>query len=174
MAPTYRERLRKEGLVLTTSGAVGSAVMLAAAPQARRWPLNTVGQLALAGALMATGGRRKVRQALDEAVELQPGHEGGGDPTPLWHLPVPMLALMLAVSLPPLPGAPVLRWRGEPLQGWDGGLRATAGSLLAGVAQAFLFEREVAQAETIQGRIYYRIPGSGLFTGTQLGYVRRS
>ena len=123
---------------------------------------------------MATGGRRTVRKALDEAVELQPGHEGGGDPTPLSHLPVPMLALMLVVSLPPLPGAPVLRWRGEPLQGWDAGLRAAAGSLLAGLAQAFLFEREVAQAETIQGRIYYRIPGSGLFTGTQLGYVRRS
>lgn len=160
--------------MLAASGAAGSAAVIATAPQARRWPLNTVGQLALAGALMATGGRRKLRKALDEAVELQPGHEGGGDPTPLWHMPIPMIALMLLVSLPPLPGAPVLRWRDEPLQGWDAGLRATAGSMVAGFAQAFLFEREVAQAETIQGRTYYRIPGSGLFTGTQLGYLRRS
>jgi hypothetical protein len=174
MAPTYRERLRTEGLVLAGAGAVGSAVLLATQPQARRWPLNTIGQLALAGAVMATAGRRKVSKALDEAIELQPGHEGGGAPTPLWHLPVPMLVLTAVVSGALLPADRGLRYHDEPLAGWDVGLRATAGSMLAGLAQALLFEREVAQAETIQGRTYYRVPGSGLFSGTELGYTRRA
>jgi hypothetical protein len=173
MAPTYRERLRVEGLVLAVTGAVGSAAILAATPRARRWPLITAGQLALGAALAATVGRRKVHKEMDAAVELQPGNEGGGDPRPLWHVPVPTALLTALACGALIPAERGLRFRGEPLAGWDAGLRATAGSMLAGAAQALLFEREVAQAETIQGRTYYRLPGSDLVTGTQLGYTRR-
>ena len=66
------------------------------------------------------------------------------------------------------------RFRGQRLAGWDAVLRSTAGTALAGIAQALLFEREVAQAETIQARTYYRIASSGPITSTQLGYTRRA
>ena len=56
MPQTYRERLRREGAVLAVTGAAGSAALLATAPEARRWPWNTVGQLAGVAALLATVG----------------------------------------------------------------------------------------------------------------------
>ena len=173
MAPTYRERLRTEGLTLAAAGAAGSAFLLATTPQARRWPLNTGWQLAAAAVILATAGRRAIRKALEEAVELEPGAEGGGDPTPLWHVPLPMVVLAVAVGDVPAPDRRFLRRRGDPMRGWDASLRATTGSMLAGLAQALLFEREVARAETIQDRVYYRVPGSRLFSGSRLGYVRR-
>jgi hypothetical protein len=173
MAPTYRDRLRAEGLVLAAAGVAGSAVVLAATSQSRRWPLHSAAQLALGAALVATVGRRKLRQEMDAAVELQPGAEGGGDPTPLWRVPLPPAALALLAASSTLSADRGPRFRGQPLAGWDAVLRATAATALAGIAQALLFEREVAQAETIQGRTYYRIAGSGPFAGTQLGYTRR-
>jgi hypothetical protein len=173
-ASSYRERLRSEGLTLAAVSAVASGAILATQPQARRWPLNTVAQLALAAAAMATLGRRSVRTALDGAVELTPGAEGDGDPTPLWQVPAPVLGLAVAVGDIPAPDRRFIRRRGEPARGWDASLRATGGGVLAGLAQALLYEREVAQAETIQDRTYYRLPGSSLFSGTKLGFVRRS
>ncbi len=173
MAPTYRERLRAEGLVLAVTGAVGSAAVLAATPKARRWPLNTVAQLALSAALLATVGRRKVHNAMDAAVELRPGNEGGGDPTPLWRVPLPPAVLTLLVCGSVLSADRAPRFRGQPLVGWDAVLRATAGTALAGIAQALLFEREVAQAETIQARTYYGIASFGPIVSTQLGFTRR-
>jgi hypothetical protein len=174
MAPTYRERLRAEGLVLAVTGAVGSAAVLAATPQSRRWPLNTAVQLGLAAALVATVGRRKLRKAMDAAVELQPGAEGGGGPTPLWRVPLAPAVLTLLAGGSVLSADRGPRFRGQPLAGWDAVLRATAATTVAGIAQALLFERDVAQAETIQGRTYYRIESSGPFAGTQLGYTRRA
>lgn len=173
-APTYRERLRSEGLTLAAVSAVASGAILATQSQARRWPVNTVSQLVLATAAMATLGRRSVRKALDEAVELMPGAEGDGDPTPLWQVPLPVLALAVVVGDIPAPDRRFLTRRGEPVRGWDGSLRATGGGALAGLAQGLLFEREVARAEESQDRTYYRLPGSSLLSGTKLGFVRNS
>ena len=57
--------------------------------------------------------------------------------------------------------------------GWDAALRVTAGSALVGLYQAFVIERAVARAERRGLRTYYRMPGSELGTGTQLGWTRR-
>ena len=125
MAPsTYRERLRSEGLTLAAVSAVASGAILATQPQARRWPLNTVAQLALAAAAMATLGRRSVRTALDGAAELTPGAEGDGDPTPLWQVPAPVLGLAVAVGDIPAPDRRFIRRRGAPARGWAASLRA--------------------------------------------------
>lgn len=170
MAPTYRERLRAEGLTLAAAGAAGSAVIFARAPGWKRWPLNTVGQLALTAALVTTLGPRSARKTMAEAELLEPGAEGDGNPTPLWHVPIPMLALTAFVGIRWPVTRDLGRRKGEPVQGWDAGLRATAGSLLFGLGQAFILERVVASAERLEGRRYYRLPGSSL-KGTRLGYV---
>jgi hypothetical protein len=61
--PTYRERLRVEGLTLAASGALGSAGLLAfKTEQATRWPLNTVGQLAVVAGLLGWLGPRPRRE----------------------------------------------------------------------------------------------------------------
>ena len=48
--PTYRQRLRIEGLGLALCGAIGTIVLLAVSAQAQRDPLSTAGQLAVGGA----------------------------------------------------------------------------------------------------------------------------
>src|SRR3954451_777958 len=109
--PSYRERLRTEGLTLAACGAAGSLVLWRFFPQARRWPLNTLGQLAVTAGLYARFGTRTVRKSLDEAVEAEPGGEGTGEPTPLWELPVIMVGLAAAFPLLPSDRA-----------GWDASL----------------------------------------------------
>jgi len=158
--PTYRERLRLEGTVLAAVGAAEAGALLALAPQARRRPWSTVAQLGLTATLAATRGRTKVQRALDEAVELTPGAEGGGEPTPLWMLPA------IAAALTAFVAAPL-----SPRSGWDAGLRVAGGCVIAGVAQAALYERAVAAAEAANGRRYIRVAGSGLLGGTNLGWV---
>jgi hypothetical protein len=176
--PTYHERLRIEGATLAAAGAAGSALVLATQPQARRWPLNTAGQLAATAALLASTVPKKTRGALDAARELPPGEEGDGEPTPLWLLPVIVAGLCVpVVAAPPLPG-PLRGVRAlEKLReraGWDAALRVTAGSALAGLAQALLAARVVDEAQARTGRTYVRAAGSSLLGGTRVGYLAQS
>ncbi len=164
--PTYRERLRVEGATLAGCGLLGSLLLLLLAPQSRRWPLNTLAQLAAVAVLLAVFGPRSVRKAIAGSVPVVAGAEGSGEPTPLWliALIVPGLALSFAaLSLLPLPAAD--------RAGWDVSLRITGGCVLVGAAQALLLEREVARDEAATGRRHYRLPGSRIGRGTKLGFT---
>lgn len=152
MPPTYRDRLRLEGAWLAACGVAGSAVLLATTEEARRWPLNTIGQLAVAGGLAVALGRRGAIKSTDNAEERDPDAVGSGEPTPLWMHPLIVAGLAGLVSLP--------REFGAPGAGWDAGLRVTAGCVLVGLTQAFVIERTVAAAEAAKGRTYYRAKGS--------------
>jgi hypothetical protein len=166
VTPTYRERLRTEGLALIVSGAFFSALLLRFQEQSRRWPLNTAGQLALTAGLHARFGPRAVNKAMADAHILQVGEEGTGEPTPLWHVPAVVVGLGLlfkALEKGPGPGAE--------LAGWDASLRVTLGSLITGVFQATLLERTVAAEEQATGRRFYRVPGSRIGRGTLLGFT---
>jgi hypothetical protein len=167
MAPSYRERLRVEGLALAACGAVASVALIALVPESRRRPASTLLQLGAVVLLLETLGKRAVRGWMDRAEELPAGQEGSGEPTPLWMLP-PIVAGLAAVFV-------VLPETGLPLSGaagWDAGLRVTAGSAMVGLAQALLFEHLVATGEQSDGRRYVRIKGSRLLGGTKLGFTR--
>ena len=175
MAETYRDRLRVEGLTLAAAGLAGSALLLAATDQSRRRPASTVIQLGVLAVGLGTLGRRSTDTALAGAARVRFGHVGSGEPTPLWHVPVPMLAgtILVGAGVKPLSqklGLPQRLARGA---GWDAGLRVTAGSAIVGLWQAFVIERRVAGAERRGIRSYYRMPGSALGTGTRLGWTRR-
>jgi len=174
-APTYRERLRVEGLALAAAGLAGSAALLATQAQTRRAPANTAAQLGLVAAGLAALGPRSTRKALEDARRVRFGRVGTGEPTPLWHVPVPPLAgvIFLVRFARPLNDALGLPRRLGRAAGWDAALRVTAGSALVGLYQAFAIERQVARAERRGLRTYYRMPGSALGTGTQLGWTRR-
>jgi hypothetical protein len=174
-APTYRDRLRVEGLTLAGAGLAGSSVLLALAPQARRAPGNTAAQLGILVAGLAVLGPRGTRKALEGADRVRFGRVGTGEPTPLWHVPVPPLAGVLFVArlARPLNDALGLPEKLGRMAGWDAALRVTAGSALVGLYQAFAIERQVARVERRALRTYYRMPGSRLGTGTQLGWTRR-
>jgi len=160
--PTYRERLRIEGLTLAASGAAGSAGLLVLkTEQATRWPLNTAGQLAVVAGLLGWLGPRATRGWLDRADELAPGEEGTGEPTPLWHLPVIVTGLTATF---------VALGEVSDRAGWDAGLRVTLGCTLVGLAQAVLLERIVAGHEREHGRRYFRAAGSRLLRGTKVGW----
>lgn len=167
MPPTYRERLRVEGYALAASGAVGSILLLALASQARRWPLHTAGQLVAVAGLLAYLGPRATGRALRAARAVRAEALGSGEPTPLWQLPLIVLALTLLVAKPVGPVPDFLSARA----GWDAGLRITGGCLLVGLHQALAAERQVARAEAADGRTYYRMAGSRLLRGTKVGYV---
>ena len=152
MPPTYRQRLRLEGLWLAACGVVGSGVLLATAEEAKRWPLNTVGQLAVAAGIAIPLGRRIARKAMANAEDFEPDELGSGEPTPLWMHPLIVAGLAGAVGLP--------RELGAPGAGWDASLRITAGCVIVGLTQAILIERTVAAAERENKRTYYRSKGS--------------
>lgn len=152
--PTYRERLRIEGATLAGFGLLDCVLLLALASQARRWPLNTAGQLAIVAVLVAWLGPRSVRRSVERAGVLQPGEEGSGEPTPLWQLPLIVAGLTLLVGLP---------------AGWDAGLRIGGGCVIVGLGQAVLMERVVAAEEGRRGGRYIRIKGSRILRGTRLG-----
>jgi len=161
--PTYRERLRTEGLVLLGAGLAGSALLLLLTRQSRRWPPSTIGQLVLVAVLLAGFGPRSARKAMGAARALEPRGEGSGEPTPLWHIAAIVLGLALSFKLAEnLPGGG--------LAGWDASLRITGGSALVGATQAFLLERVVAREEEASGRRFYRVAGSRLGRGTKLGF----
>jgi hypothetical protein len=163
--PTYRERLRIEGLTLAACGAAGSAGVIAfKTEQATRWPLNTAAQLAVVAGLLGWLGPRSVRKSIDTSEPLGVGEEGSGEPTPLWQLP--LIVASLTASLVALEQV-------NPRAGWDAGLRITGGCTLVGLAQAFLLERVVARDEDQRGRAYYRVKGSRLGRGTKLGWRPR-
>jgi hypothetical protein len=164
MPPSYRDRLRVEGLTLAACGVAASAGLLAFTEQSRRYPASTIAQIAVAGALVSALGPRSVRRAIAEAVELAPGQEGTGEPTPLWHVPLVMAGLMASVVVP--------REFGARLAGWDAALRVTGGCTIVGLAQAVALERIVAADERRTGRTYVRLPGSRVGSGTRLGWRR--
>lgn len=163
--PSYRERLRIEGLALAACGLLGSAALVAFAPESRRRPLSTAGQLAAVVVLLEWIGRRRVKAWMDDAGELAAGEEGSGEPTPLWMLPPIVAALAAAFVLLPETGLPF-----SDLAGWDAGLRVTAGCLLVGLAQGLRYESIVAADESKRERRYVRVKGSHLWSGTKLGW----
>jgi hypothetical protein len=175
MADTYRRRLRIEGLTLAAAGLAGSALLLAVKDQSRRAPANTVIQLVALAVGLATLGERSTRKTLENAERVHLGRVGTGEPTPLWHVPVPMLAgaVFLGQFAKPLNKKLGLPKRLARDAGWDAGLRVTAGSAIVGLWQAFVIERRVAGAERGGLKTYYRMPGSALGTGTRLGWTRR-
>jgi hypothetical protein len=164
MSPSYRERLRVEGLSLAACGAIGSAALVAFVPESRSRPISSAGQLVALALLLELVGTRTVRRWLDEADELS--DPGSGEPTPLWMLPPIVATLAAALVLLPETGLPFSK-----LAGWDAGLRVTSGCVLVGLAQALRFERVVAAAERSRGRRYLRVQGSHLWRGTKLGYA---
>jgi hypothetical protein len=157
-APTYFERLRLEGTVLATCGALGTIVLLAATAQARRGPASTAGQLIVVAALLVWLGPRGVRRAIAHSRARSAGDIGSGEPTPLWH--IAGIVVVLTV------------FAGE-LAGWDAGMRVTGGCLLVGASQALILGRLVKRNERATGRTYYRLAGSRILRGTRLGHVDR-
>jgi hypothetical protein len=165
--PSYRERLRVEGLALAACGALASAALVAFVPASRRWPLSTVAQLAVVGALLEGFGTRKVRRWMRDANEVKPGEEGSGEPTPLWMLPPIMVSLAAVFVLLPKTGLP-----GSDRAGWDAALRVTGGCLLVGLIQGLRYSGIVEAEESETSRRYIRVKGSHLWSGTKLGWVR--
>jgi hypothetical protein len=163
--PTYRDRLRIEGLTLAACGALGCAGLLVLrTDQATRGPLSTVVQLAVVAALLGWLGPRSARRSMQGSEEVAPGEEGSGEPTPLWQLPVIVVGLTATfVALGEL----------DDRAGWDAGLRITGGCTLVGLAQAVLLERVVARDEERRARVYFRRPGSRIVRGTRLGHRAR-
>ena len=158
MPPTYLDRLRVEGLTLAGCGLADAILLLALSSQARRWPLNTLGQLAVVVVVVAMFGPRSVRKALDRSVEVAPDAVGSGEPTPLWQLPL-IVAGLTRVGLPSAGG-------------WDaGGADRRRLQDPVGLGQAVLMGRLVERAEREQGRRHYRIPGSRILRGTKLGWT---
>jgi hypothetical protein len=167
MPPSYRERLRIEGLALAACGAAGSAALVAFEPASRRWPLNTVAQLAAVAVLLEALGTRRVRRWLRSAQEVEAGEEGSGEPTPLWMLPAIVASLAAVFVALPETGLPA-----SDRAGWDAALRITGGCALVGLAQALRYERVVARDEARTGRRYLRVKGSQLARGTNLGFTK--
>ena len=165
--PSYRERLRIEGLTLAAIGAASSAGLIVLVPASRRWPLNTAAQLAAVVVLLETLGTRKVRRWLGDAEELLPGEVGSGEPTPLWMLPPIVASLAAFFVLLPETGLP-----GSDKAGWDAGLRITGGCMLVGLAQGIRYAGIVEKDEQKRGRRYLRVKGSHLWSGTKLGWTR--
>ncbi len=170
MPAAYATRLRLEGGVLAAAGLGASVALVARVPQARRGPVSTIGQVALVAVGMAVRGPRAVTIWM-AAAEPVDGVQLTGEPTPLTHVPVPMVLGALTVKGLEAVGGPL-----RPLTrraGWDAALRVTAGSAVVGAAQALALARTVAAAEAREGRTYFRLPGSRLGTGTRLGYTVR-
>jgi drug/metabolite transporter (DMT)-like permease len=160
--PSYRERLRVEGAALAALGLLGSVAIVVARPeQATRWPLNTAGQLAVVAGLLGWFGPRVTRRTLERSVPLEPGEDGTGEPTPLWHLPLVVGGLAATV---------VALGELHDRAGWDAALRVTLGCALVGATQAVPLARLVAADERATGRRHLRLRGSRLGRGTKLGW----
>lgn len=153
--------------MLAASGLAASAALIVRMPQSRRWPASTIGQVALVAAGMAVRGPAVVTgwMAAAEPVDAVPVT---GEPTPLAHVPVPMVLGALLLRALASIGGP-----GARLAGRDAALRVTAGSAVVGAAQALVLAPAVAASEEHERRTYFRLPGSRLGTGTRLGYTER-
>jgi hypothetical protein len=164
MTPTYRERLRLEGLVLAGAGALACVLLLVAVPRASDRAASTIGQLAFVALVIGVVAPLMTRRALARAREVQPGEQLTGQPTALWKPP-----LVLLVLATPFVVAGEL---GVGAAGWDAALRVAGGCLLVGLGQAVLIERLVGADEARSGRTYLRLPGSSASRGTTLGFFR--
>ena len=156
-APSYRERLAREGAALAGSGALGSIALLVLADGATDGPWNTIGQLIAVALLCGWLGPVFARKWMAAAEPT--GGDESGDPTPLWQLPVITAGLVALVAIP-----------SPPL--WDAGLRVTGGCVLVGLMQAALMAPLVAREERRSGRRFVRLPGSRIGRGTRLGYTQ--
>ena len=158
MPPSYRERLRIEGVALAGSGLVGALLLLAATAEAHRGLASSAIQLLVVAVLLLWLGPRSVRRAIAAAEPVFTPDLGSGEPTPLWQLPAIVIVLTILA--------------GE-VAGWDAGLRVSLGCVLVGLAQAFTLERIIALDEATSARRYLRTRGSRIVRGTNLGYTLR-
>jgi hypothetical protein len=165
MPPTYRERLRLEGAVLAGAGALASAVLLVAVPDASDRAWSTIGQLVFVAVVLLVLAPRGARRSISGARPVAPGEQLTGQPTALWKPPLVVLVLAAAFVVPGLLGVGAA--------GWDAGLRITGGCLLVGLSQALLIARIVAADEARSARDYVRVPGGSLIGGTKLGFFGR-
>lgn len=166
--PSYRQRLRAEGLTLAATGGVAATWIVATRREAMRKPVSTVAQLALVGAGLARYGPRVTLRSLAAARPVAQVELGSGAPVPLWLVPAPLLAVTLLGARGVLSPLPLPRRDGE---AWDRGLRAAVGGALLGLYQAMVAERFVCRSERAGDRTYYRLPAPGAGGGTVLGYV---
>jgi len=128
-------------------------------PAARENRASTLAQLAVVLVLLVVLGPLGARRAMGRADPTPARDAGGGEPTPLWQLPLIVAVLALPFGL---------------LGSWDAALRVTGGCLLVGLAQAVLLERVVAARERREGARFVRLPGSRIVRGTRLGRLARS
>lgn len=158
MPPSYRERLRIEGLALAGSAAVATIVLLAAVPGSREEIPRTLIVLLVALLLIAWLAPRSVHLALGRAAQLFTPDLGSGEPRALWQLPVIVAVPVVIVAK---------------LGGGANGLRLALVLLLLGLFQAFVLERIVAVKEGQARRRFFRVEGTKLLGATRLGYVQR-
>jgi len=154
--PTYRARLRLEGLVLVGCGALAFAVVAVIAPPEGAELVGGGAQLLLLAGLLVVFGPRSAQRAMDRAKQVPSPQLGSGEPTPLWHVVAIVVVLTPFFALP---------------SGGVGGLTFSGGAVLVGLAQAFLLERTVAAEEREAGRCFFRLPGSRILRGTKLGWT---
>jgi len=128
-------------------------------PAARENRASTLAQLAVVLVLLVVLGPLGARRAMGRADPTPARDAGGGEPTPLWQLPLIVAVLALPFGL---------------LGSWDAALRVTGGCLLVGLAQAVLLERVVAARERREDMRFVRLPGSRIVRGTRLGRLARS
>ncbi len=158
MPPSYRERLRIEGLALAGSAALAAIVLLAAAPSSREGIARTLIVLLVALLLIAWLAPRSVHVALRRATQLFTPDLGSGEPRALWQIPV-LVAVPVAIV--------------AKLGGGANGLRLALVLLLLGLFQAFVLERIVAVMEGQARRRFFRVEGTKMLGATRLGYVQR-
>lgn len=158
MPPSYRERLRAEGLALATSAALAALVLVIVVSGAGAGLARTLIVAAVALLVVAWLGPRSVHLALGRATQLFTPDIGGGEPRALWQFPA-LVAVMTAV---------VAKFAGA-----GNGLRLDLILLLLGLCQAFVLERIVAVNESQTRRRYFRVEGSKMLGATRVGFVQR-
>lgn len=158
MPPSYRERLRLEGLTLAGTSALATLILLIVASGSHAGIGTTLIVLLLAFLLIAWLAPRSVHVAVRRASQLFTPELGTGEPRAPWQLVLIVAAATAVVSK--LAGTPM-------------GLRLTLILLLLGLAQAFILERIVAVHEGQSRRRYYRVEGTKMFGATRLGFVQR-
>ena len=149
MPPTYRDRLRVEGLVLAGAGAIASVTLLACVREASDRATSTISQLAFVALTIAIVAPLMTRRTLAKARQVEAGEPLTGKPTALWKPPLVLIALATPFI--------VAGELGVGAAGWDAGLRITGGCLLVGLGQAVLIQRLVA-ADEARTRPHVRAP----------------
>jgi len=158
MAPSYRERLRAEGLALLVCAAISVVVLLVAVADATAGLSRTLIVALVALLLIAWLGPRSVHLALRGASQLFTPDLGSGEPRAIWQLPVIVAVATVIVTK---------------LGGAANGLRLALVLLILGCFQAFVLERIVAVNEGQSRRRYFRVEGSRMLGATRLGFVQR-